>query len=188
MHIVVGLGNPGEEYENTRHNIGRAAVCFLFKSADFAEDKKNNSLKAEEKFGKEKILLLLPETFMNKSGNAVKGLIKSAKAARNLIVVHDDIDLPLGRLKFSFGRGSAGHKGVESIMRALKTKDFWRIRVGISFATPSGKLKKPRRGRGEKAVLDFLMGKFKPREWEKIKRALKNAGSELERIIQQKIK
>ena len=69
---------------------------------------------------------------MNKSGNAVGDLIKSQKAAKDLLVVHDDLDLPLGRMKMSFNKSSGGHKGVESVMRAVKTESFWRLRIGIS--------------------------------------------------------
>lgn len=183
MYIIVGLGNPGEEYENTRHNTGRMTVesfCVAEKFGEFSFDKKINSLKAEGKIGKEKVLCLLPETFMNKSGSALKGLIKSAKAAKQLVVIHDDLDLPLGRLKLSFSKSSAGHKGVESVMRAIKTKDFWRLRVGISPATPKGNMKKPK---GEKVVLNFLMGKFKTAEMAVLKKNIKNIVLALRGII-----
>src|SRR3989344_3878760 len=147
MFIIVGLGNPGEEYENTRHNTGRMFAEHFIKTHNFSELKEDKKLKAITSTGeikKEKIIFVLPETFMNKSGISVKPLITSTKKAEALIVAHDDIDLPLGTLKITFGRGSGGHKGIESIMRAIKTKDFVRIRIGIAPTTPSGKIKKPK--------------------------------------------
>lgn len=170
MWYFVGLGNPGKEYEITRHNTGRDSLLFFARkkcSDAWKANKKLNaqtaSVSVEGGFAK----LVLPDTFMNKSGQAVLPLVKNAKQAEKLVVVHDDLDLPLGVIKISFGRGSGGHKGVDSIMRALKTKNFVRIRIGISPATPSGKLKKPQ---GEDAVGDFILGKFKPSEQETLKR------------------
>ncbi len=182
MRYLIGLGNPGEEYENTRHNTGRMAVQFFCKEKkfkEFEEDKKMNALTAEGKIGKEKALAILPQTFMNKSGNALKKLIISKKKAESMVVVHDDIDLALGKFKVSFGRGSAGHKGVESVMRAVKTKDFTRIRVGISPAGAKGKIKKPQ---GEK-LLDFLMGKFRPKELEILNGVFEKITPELEEVL-----
>ncbi len=182
MFYLIGLGNPGDEYENTRHNTGRMVVEAFAKANkfdDFEEDKKTLSLRTEGKIGKEKITCLLPETFMNKSGSALKKIITSKKGARKLIVAHDDVDLAFGKFKISFGKGSAGHKGVESVMRAVKTKDFYRVRVGISPASPKGKLKKPK---GEK-MLDFLMAKFKPAEEKILKKTIKKIVPEIEKMI-----
>lgn len=131
MKTLVGLGNPGPEYEETRHNVGRVIVKGLAKRLGcpkFEESAKYFSLITKCSLGKEPAVLLLPNTFMNKSG---KALLALKPRARDLVVVHDDSDLPLGTYKISFGKNSGGHKGVESIMRALKTKDFWRIRIGI---------------------------------------------------------
>src|SRR6185437_15078568 len=133
--VIVGLGNPGNEYEKTRHNAGRLAVEQIAKKEDFDDfelNKKAEALVTEGKIGKEKVTLVLPETLMNKSGKSVTALVKSIKAAKNLVVIHDDLDLPLGTIKMVFARGSGGHKGVESIMRALRTEEFTRIRIGIS--------------------------------------------------------
>ncbi len=167
MYYIVGLGNPGEEYKASRHNVGRivvgAFVKFATRKGEVSEMKLNKKIKAlvaPGEIGGEKFQIIFPETFMNKSGLSVKPLITSKKKAEKLIVIHDDIDLPLGKYKISFGKGSGGHKGVESIIRNVKTKDFIRIRVGVSPATPKGKLKKPK---GEK-MLDFIIGNFKPNE------------------------
>lgn len=190
-YTIVGLGNPGEEYENTRHNTGRIVVesfCNSQKFDGFEQDKKINSLKTNGKIGESKVICLLPETFMNKSGSALKKIITSKKKAEKLIVVHDDIDLILGRFKISFGKGSAGHKGVESVMRVAKTKDFYRVRVGVSPSTPKGKIKKPRQSGGQakgEKVLDFLMGKFKPTEMTELKKVQKNINLEIEKITSQ---
>jgi PTH1 family peptidyl-tRNA hydrolase len=169
-HVIVGLGNTGEEYEGTRHNVGRMMVSRFTSENKFPEwekNKKTKSLETNATVRKEKIIAVLPETMMNKSGEAVRSYSKSKKDLERLVVLYDDLDLPLGRFKISFGRNSGGHRGLESIIKNLKTKDFTRIRVGISPATPSGKLKKPS---GEKAVVDFILGKFKPAELDILKK------------------
>jgi peptidyl-tRNA hydrolase, PTH1 family len=167
-YIIVGLGNPGTEYENTRHNTGRLALLALvekkIKGAKFSEwknDKKINAEKCDGLIGKEKVTLILPNTFMNNSGKALKELINSEKKAEKLIIVHDDLDLPLGKVKMSFNRSSGGHKGVESIIKNIKTQKFSRIRIGVSPTTPTGKLRKPS---DEEKLLDFIVGELKPTE------------------------
>ena len=181
--VIVGLGNPGEEYESTRHNTGRMAVDFLAREAgfrEFREDAKSKAHIASGMIGKTAVALVLPDTFMNKSGSALTKLVKSAKAAERMIVAYDDLDLPLGTLKLSYDRGSGGHKGLESIMRAVKTKKFTRIRIGVSPATPGGKIKKPD---GEKAVLDFILTKFKHAELEELKKTFKKAVEAMQMIV-----
>lgn len=188
MFYIIGLGNPGEEYENTRHNTGREAVQKLLKDLkieDFEFNKKTNALISEGKIGKEKAMLILPETFMNKSGSAVSYFVKpklksSKKGLENLIVVHDDIDLPLGTLKISYNKGTGGHRGLESVVKAVKTKEFVRIRIGISPATPKGKIKKPQ---GEKAVIDFILHKFKPAESEVIKKVFRKTSEAIQTLV-----
>ncbi|MFQ5662039.1 MAG: aminoacyl-tRNA hydrolase [Candidatus Paceibacteria bacterium] len=175
MFYIVGLGNPGEEYENTRHNTGALIV------ENFANKNKFEAFKAGN-IGKEKIELLMPQTFMNKSGTPLKPLITSKKKAENLIVIYDDLDIPLGKFKISFGRGSGGHKGIESIVRSIKTKDFIRIRVGISPVTPSGKIKKPK---GEEKIKDFILGNFSKKETETFKKVLGKVNDALETIIKE---
>src|SRR6185436_8128053 len=125
---------------------------------DFSFEKKSNALTVEGKVAGEKIVAVMPETFMNKSGSAVARFVKSKKAAETLVVVHDELDLPLGRIKMSFNKSAGGHRGVDSVRKAVGTEGFVRIRVGISGSTPGGKLKKPM---GEEAVNKFILGKFK---------------------------
>ncbi len=130
MKLIVGLGNPGKEYDSTRHNIGREIVRAL---AD--EWKIQKKLHAETAKYEEDVLLALPTTFMNESGHSIQALVTSYKLpVTNLLVAHDDLDLPLGALRFSQGSGAAGQKGVASIIDALGTKDFARLRIGVAGA------------------------------------------------------
>lgn len=170
--ILVGLGNPGAEYDNTRHNIGRDFLRALAKKEglkEWKEDAKVHGHSAKMELFGAKALLLLPDTYMNSSGKALTTLVTSKKQAEQLVVVQDELDLPLGSVKIAFGSGAGGHRGVDSIQKALKTKDFIRIRIGISGATASGKLKKP----DSEKVVDFVLGKFKPTEEEKLKKVRK---------------
>lgn len=162
MYIVVGLGNPGEEYSKTRHNTGR--LC-----ADFIAEKV------------EGVKVFTPETFMNKTGSAVAKVVKSKKAAEKLIVIYDDLDLPLGSMKISYNRGSGGHNGLESIIKALKTREFIRIRIGIAAVTPSGKKKARPDGGG--ALEKYILGEFKAPEMEKLKKVFKNVVTAVEEIV-----
>lgn len=138
MFYIVGLGNPGEEYKETRHNTGRI-VLDAFRSV------------AEKELKNKKLTLIAPDTFMNKSGDALRGLIKSKKAAEQLVVIHDDLDIPFGSYKVSFNKSSGGHRGVESVIKAVKTEAFVRIRVGIQ---------PKKRPSGEAAVEKLILGKF----------------------------
>jgi peptidyl-tRNA hydrolase, PTH1 family len=173
MILVVGLGNPGKEYEKTRHNAGRILLEYIADANDFSEWKNDMKLKSDRSKGEiknEKIEFLLPNTFMNNSGNAVAPLIDSPKKLSKLVVVYDDLDLPVGSLKISFNRSSGGHNGVESIIKKVKSREFIRIRIGVSPATPTGKLRKPK---GEEAVLKFLLGSFKEDELKILKKLSK---------------
>ncbi|MDB5188013.1 MAG: Aminoacyl-tRNA hydrolase, peptidyl-tRNA hydrolase, family [Candidatus Kaiserbacteria bacterium] len=181
--VVVGLGNPGEEYTNTRHNTGRMAVESFARTCEEVNWKQNAKAKAtvtKAVCDGTSVMLVLPDTFMNKSGLAVMAYVKSVNAAAQLVVVYDDLDLPLGVIKISFDRGSGGHKGIESIARTLKTKAFVRIRVGVSPSTAGGKLKKPS---GEDDVVDFILGKFKPSEAEALKQLFKKTNEALHTIV-----
>lgn len=163
MRLVIGLGNPGKEYENTRHNTGRIIVGLI-----------------EKKLEGKKIKFITPDSFMNNSGPAVAKFLASKKALKDLVIIHDDIDLPLGKIKISFNKSSGGHNGVNSVIKALKSQEFLRIRVGISPATPKGIVKKPK---GEKAILNFLLGEFKKQELEKLKKLSKKVAEAVECIF-----
>ena len=182
-YTIAGLGNPGEEYKNTRHNAGRIILEYFRKNKGFSEweeKKKNKVLVSCGEIGKSKVVLLEPDNFMNNSGKSIAPIVTSAKKAEKLVVVYDDIDLPLGTFKISYNRGSGGHRGVESVIKSIKTKAFIRVRVGVAPVTPSGKMRKPK---GEQKVLDFLMGEFKPKEMDALKRVSKNIAEALETII-----
>lgn len=183
MFYIVGLGNPGEEYENTRHNAGRIVLDVIRKKieAEDFEDKKNlQALVSEGKIGKEKVTLIAPETFMNKSGLSVKSLITSVKKAHNLVVIYDDLDLPIGSMKISFDRGTGGHKGLDSIMKQIKTGEFVRFRVGISPKTATGKTKKPS---GAAMVEKHILGEFREPEIAELKKIGKKAVEALEILV-----
>ncbi|MDE1874842.1 MAG: aminoacyl-tRNA hydrolase [Patescibacteria group bacterium] len=185
--LIIGLGNPGAEYEGTRHNSGREAVMRFAKKAGFADfepDKKAQALVTSGKIGKTKVTLVLPETFMNKSGAAVGKFAKGAegpkkvkdpsgksiKALPHMIVVHDDLDIPLGKAKMSWNKSSGGHKGLESVMRAVGTEAFYRIRIGITPATATGKLKKPDH---DTITENFIVAEFKDKEADDLKKVIK---------------
>lgn len=156
--IVVGLGNPGHKYGNTKHNAGFIAVDEIARSegANWNEEKKFKSLIAQS----EDFLLVKPQTGMNLSGEAVSKVTSFYKiGSGELFVIHDDVDFPLFTYKIQFGKESAGHKGVEDIIKKLGTKDFWRIRIGI--------------GRPQSAaydVVDYVLSRSSPEELEKLRK------------------
>ena len=182
-YIIAGLGNPGKEYESTRHNTGRIMIEYFRDAHNFPEwkeDKKNKALVSKEKVGKETVLLMEPNNFMNNSGKSVAPLVASKKAAEKVIVIYDDIDLPIGVIKISWNRSSGGHNGLGSVIKSLKTQEFVRVRVGVSKMSAKGVAKKPK---GEESVLKFLLGEFKKDEMLEIKKIAKRVSSALEMII-----
>lgn len=183
--VIVGLGNPGEEYKNTRHNAGRMAVEHFARKNEFPDrktDSKNKLTLAKGSVNTSSVLVIMPDTFMNKSGLAVAKHIKTVKGAEKLVVVYDDMDLPLGTIKLSYDRGSGGHKGLESVARTIKTTKFTRIRIGVSPVTAKGVAKKPQ---GEDAVLKFILAKFKPAEMDVLTKVFKRTTEALDAIISQ---
>lgn len=164
MKIIAGLGNPGKKFEKTRHNLGFRTLDEFKKKNDFPEfslSKKFNLFLTKKKIGKERVVLIKPKTFMNQSGKAIVPFLKNLKIkTENLWVIHDDLDLPLGKIKISFGKGSAGHKGVQSIIDELKTKDFLRFRIGI------GQNSKPK-------TQNFVLEKFTEKEEKVLKKVIK---------------
>jgi len=171
MILIVGLGNPGKEFEKTRHNLGFRIVDLLQKRWNFPAfvlDKKVFSLISRGNFLEKEIILAKPQTFMNLSGKAVKNLKKKFKVkTKNIILIHDEMDLPLGKIKFSFKKGAAGHKGVLSVIQALKNKDFFRYRVGI------GKEKKE----------NFVLERFSKKEEKILKETIEKLIFDLENYL-----
>ena len=181
--VLVGLGNPGNEYDGTRHNVGRDFLVAIAKKegiTEWKQDKKLRSLVAKGELFGSKVTLLLPETYMNNSGGALKPIFDTKKKLEQLVVLHDELDMPLGKVKLSFGSGYGGHNGVKSIQLALKSKDFTRIRIGICPASPTGKMRKPD---GAK-VTDFVIGKFRTPELETLKKVKKTTAEALELLVE----
>lgn len=156
MKLIVGLGNPGEKYSKTRHNVGFTLLDKYVqeKGLTWKKDKKFKAEIAKD----EKVMFAKPQTFMNKSGESVAKMVEYFNIElKDLYVVHDDVDLEFAQVKHHFGRGSAGHKGVQNVMDILKSSDFWRIRVGV--------------GRPENPEIDtddWVLQNFKDEKLEKI--------------------
>ncbi len=186
MRLIIGLGNSGKEYESNRHNIGFKVADYLNKEfgGDFEFDKKINAEISEAKINGKKALIVKPQTFMNNSGEAIKKLAKNYKIKPdNIIVIHDDLDILFGKVKMSFGRSSAGHKGVESIIRALKTEKFYRIRVGTldNSLVKIRKIKDKRKRLSE--MNKFVIGSFSQNEKTKLNRIIKEAAQKIISIL-----
>ena len=152
MKLIVGLGNPGKKYEHTRHNVGFIAIDKIagsFNFEPFAFDKKFNALLSFGNINGEKVLLLKPQTFMNSSGASVRSAMDYYKISSNdLLVIQDELDVAMGEYKTTKDRSSAGHKGIQSIIDALGTKDFIRYRIGMES------------DRGNMASEDFVLANF----------------------------
>ena len=133
MFLIVGLGNPGKEYEQTRHNVGFMVVRELAQMHSIAKrSQKYHAEIARTTIAGKPVLLALPQTFMNESGRAVREMIRGENIlVRNMIVVYDDVDLPVGTIRVRQGGSAGGHHGIESILAHLGTPDFLRVRIGI---------------------------------------------------------
>ena len=175
MIIIIGLGNPGQEFKNTRHNIGFEVLDKIKEEndfPDFAFSKKFIAQISEGILNQEKTILAKPQTFMNDSGKSVKQLTDYYKIKeKDLIVIHDDIDVALGKIKISEDSSSAGHKGVQSIIDAIGTKDFKRIRIGIL----------PEKGKPEETE-KFVLKRFTKKEKEIIQKIIKDIGKDIKKI------
>lgn len=149
-YLVVGLGNPGEKFETTRHNAGWLALDFAYPDLSWGRDSYADAGTAV----RDGIVFAKPATFMNLSGETVGYFVaKKGVLPENVIVLYDDLDLPIGRMKISFDRGSGGHNGIRSIESHLGSRQFVRIRIGISKTLPDGSLSKPN-----------VLGNFEPDE------------------------
>lgn len=186
MRLIIGLGNTGEEYQNTRHNVGFEIVDTIARgeSAKFSFEKKLNAEVVKTRLNGKPVALAKPHTFVNKSGETVKKakLFYKTQLA-DIVVAHDDLDIEFGNFKLSFGKDSAGHRGVQSIIDALKTNKFWRLRIG----TANRKLAAVRHQRTLKAkkesVGHFVLSKFTPTEQTELKKVIKNAIERLAEVL-----
>lgn len=186
MVVIVGLGNPGEKFEDTRHNVGYEVVERLRERWGFSDWQTKKKLAAEISQGEiagTKVVLAKPLTFMNNSGQAVKKLLKTYNLKpNNLIIVHDDIDLPLSKIRISQARGAAGHKGVASIIQALGTDDLVRFRIGIK---PENNEQGTMNEKENKELCDFVLERFKREERQLIKESLKKVVEAMETALEQ---
>ncbi len=165
MFLIVGLGNPGLKYSDTRHNAGFMVLDLLSGNSGWEPKYESQFLKLDD------VILAKPQTFMNKSGEAVKGILKYYPDAQ-LIVVHDELDLPLGTIHIQKNISSAGHNGVQSIINELGTKDFIRVRIGIDNPHL----------RGHTAGEDFVLHKFHEEEKDIFAEILEKAKAAVETI------
>jgi PTH1 family peptidyl-tRNA hydrolase len=194
MKLIVGLGNPGEKYEKTRHNLGFLVVDKLLRdffstsNSNWEESKKFKSnfvqFEWKPKRGEiTKVILLKPQTYMNDSGLAVSLASEFFKVSPSeILIVHDEVDLPLGSTKIRFGGGAAGHKGVTSVMEKLGTDKFWRLRLGVGhprFSTKGKSLKINYKG-----VDKFVLDSFGRGEAGKIKDLVKRGSKAIQEIFE----
>lgn len=167
VKLIVGLGNPAKQYQKTYHNIGFLAVDYLDKSPAGPKIQIPNSK------------LIKSEVFMNQSGNFVKQALKKYKIKpEELMVIHDDADIELGKYKICFGRGAAGHKGVRSIIDALTTKNFWRLRIGIRRGAGQTK-----HGPERKKASEMVLKKINKADWEFLEKVFQKISSEIKNLI-----
>ena len=174
MKIVVGLGNPGNQYKDTRHNIGFLVVDELARRWNTPSWKRRYDAEVSEHRAIGPVLLVKPQTFMNLSGNSVREAAKFYKTpSTDIVVIHDDLDLPAGRLRIRERGGSGGHRGIESMLSQLGADDFVRVRFGVG-RPPEG---------WESA--DYVLGRFAPDEQALIKEAVDKAADAVEVILKE---
>ena len=180
MKLIIGIGNPDPQYLQTRHNVGFMFLDYLAKKIDanlpagrqviFAEDKKMNALVSKSKIEKTVIVLAKPLSYVNKSGEVIAKLTKFYKVKpKDVIVVQDDLDIEFGAFKNSFEKNSGGHKGIDSIIKALKTNKFYRLRIGTSVRALE-KAREQSEKKRDAFVMDFVLGKFSPKDQAVIKK------------------
>jgi PTH1 family peptidyl-tRNA hydrolase len=187
MKIIVGLGNPGKEYENTRHNAGYLFIDALASNKELASVDENSELKTDKKFKAsvakikhkgEDIILVKPETFMNSSGQAVQAILSFYKAeTKDLIVASDDIDLPIGVVRVRNEGGSAGQKGLQNIIDSVGNDKFVRFRIGISG---------DRENKNTEETAEYVLSQFSKREKPLIDNSIKEATAYLLTYLGQK--
>ncbi|KKR02398.1 MAG: Peptidyl-tRNA hydrolase [Candidatus Yanofskybacteria bacterium GW2011_GWA1_39_13] len=184
--LIIGIGNPDEEYQNTRHNVGFMFLDYLAKKIDandFAEDKKMNALVSKSKIEKTSVVLVKPLCYVNKSGEVVSKLAKFYKVKpTDVVVVQDDLDIEFGSFKNSFEKNSGGHKGIESIIKSLKTNKFYRLRIGTSVRALQ-KAREQSEKKRDAFVMDFVLAKFSPKDQDVIKKMFPDVYKRLIEIL-----
>jgi PTH1 family peptidyl-tRNA hydrolase len=172
MKLIVGLGNPGTQYTRSRHNMGFMCVSYFGKKHGIEFDKKQNEARTGQGVIEGiPVVLARPQTFMNNSGQSVSPLMnKFGVNIADLLVIYDDLDLPLGRIRLRMDGSAGGHNGIKSIIAHLGTKDFARLRIGIGRPTaPVGNTW------GERDIIDYVLREFAPEERQPIEEAITKA-------------
>jgi len=181
MRLIVGLGNPGKAYARNRHNIGFQSLNYFARLHSIQFDRRQCRARAGTgEVRGEKLLLARPGTFVNLSGESVACLVRKHKI--DLLVIYDDLDLPLGKIRLRQSGSSGGHKGMNSIIYALDSEDFPRIRVGIG---------RPQEGKqliGEDVIVNHVLSDFSPEEEEIIKPAIAKVAEAIDCFLSEGIK
>ncbi len=177
MKLIVGLGNPGFLYTRNRHNVGFMSVRYLARMHNIRFDRKQGHARTGiGNIAGKRVLLARPQIYMNASGESVSALSRKLNITPvDLIVIHDDLDLPTGKIRLRLGGGSGGHKGIDSIIARLGTKDFYRVRVGIGRPD----LTEGSEAEKEEAIIAYVLSDF-PRDE---KRLIDNKMPDIDRAI-----
>lgn len=177
MKVIVGLGNPGQEYSQTRHNVGFMAIeAFAAHLGAMNWKRKFEAELAETKIGGEQVLLVKPQTYMNLSGNAVGAILHWYKLEPEAVTaIYDDMDIPVGTARLKKRGSSGGHRGIESMLLNLGKEEFARVRIGVGRPLPGWQ------------VIDHVLAKFSPADQQKIDQIIKNLIPALECIAKQGI-
>jgi PTH1 family peptidyl-tRNA hydrolase len=178
MKLVVGLGNPGKDYERTRHNVGFMVVEASARRMAKSQWQMEKKFQSETVKSNNELLLVKPQTFMNSSGVAVAKIMKNYKlTASSIYVVHDDLDIKLGEYKIQFGKGPHKHNGVTSVEQQLKTKEFWHVRVGVA-----GKHYEQIKARGGSMAEEYVLKPFANEEKPVIEATIEAVVTELLKV------
>ncbi len=177
MKLIVGLGNPGKKYETTKHNVGFMVIDQLIdRYGESSVKEKYKCFVAEGKIRGEKVLLVKPQTFMNLCGEGVAPLASYFKVSpKDIIVIYDDLDMPVGQLRVRAKGGSGGHNGIKSLIQMLGTQEFPRIKIGIG---------RPPQGW---QTADYVLSTFTSDEWPQIQEALEKSAQAVEVLLTQGI-
>jgi PTH1 family peptidyl-tRNA hydrolase len=188
MKLIIGIGNPDPQYLQTRHNVGFLFLDYLAKKIganDLVEDKKSNALISKSKIEKTSVVLAKPLCYVNKSGEVVAKLARFYKVKpKDVIVVQDDLDIEFGSFKNSFEKNSGGHKGIESVIKSLKTNKFHRLRIGTSVRALE-KAREQSDTKRDKFVMEFVLGKFSPKDQEVVKKMFPKIYDRLLQLLNQ---
>ena len=168
MKLIVGLGNPGKEYDNTRHNIGFEVLDHYNNQLSYSE--KFNGLIASDTINGEKVLFFKPHTYMNNSGEAIIKVVNYYDIDLNdVLIIRDDLDLPTGYYKIKYDSSSGGHNGIKSIIKYFNSQELWQLKIGISSA------------KGE--VKDYVLGKFSKKDQELLKSVLDDTSKIIDSFV-----